>query len=85
MYDNPIMVVELCSFGCPLALELSGSDFSSCAVASSVASAGIISKADVTPGFRGPEHGHIITKCAGIKSHTYDDPWYINKCYNIYI
>jgi hypothetical protein len=36
------------------------------------------------PNFRGPKPGHeIITKCARIKSHTYDDSWYINECYII--
>jgi hypothetical protein len=27
----------------------------------------------------------IITKCARIKSHTYDDLWYINECHIINI
>jgi hypothetical protein len=34
-----------------------------------------------------PKPGHeIITKCARIKSHTYDDSWYRNECHiiNIY-
>jgi hypothetical protein len=34
------------------------------------------------PGFRGPKPGReIITKCAGTKSHTYDDSWYRNECH----
>jgi hypothetical protein len=34
------------------------------------------------PGFRGPKpEREIITKCAGIKSHTYDDSWY-RHCHN---
>jgi hypothetical protein len=34
----------------------------------------------------GPKPGHeIITKCARIKSHTYDDSWYRNKCHIINI
>jgi hypothetical protein len=38
------------------------------------------------PDFRGPKPGReIITKCARIKSCTYDDSWYINECHNINI
>jgi hypothetical protein len=38
------------------------------------------------PGFKGPKPGHeIITKCARIKSHTYDDSWYRNECHIINI
>jgi hypothetical protein len=36
------------------------------------------------PGFRDPGVD-IITKCAAIKSHTYDDLWYRNECHNINI
>jgi hypothetical protein len=33
-------------------------------------------------GFRGPKPGReIITKCAGTKSHTYDESWYRNECH----
>jgi hypothetical protein len=33
-------------------------------------------------GFRGLKPGReIITKCAGTKSHTYDDSWYRNECH----
>jgi hypothetical protein len=36
--------------------------------------------------FRGPKPGReIITKCARIKSHTYDDSWHRNKCHIINI
>jgi hypothetical protein len=28
---------------------------------------------------------NIITRCAGIKSHTYDESWYRNECYNFII
>jgi hypothetical protein len=32
--------------------------------------------------FRGPKPGReIITKCARINSHTYDDSWYRNECH----
>jgi hypothetical protein len=38
------------------------------------------------PDFRDPKPGReIITKCARIKSHTYDDLWYINECHIINI
>jgi hypothetical protein len=38
------------------------------------------------PGFRGSKPGHeIITRCAGTKSHTYDESWYINECHNFTI
>ena len=38
------------------------------------------------PDFRGPKPGHeIITNCAGTKSHTYDESWYRNECYNFTI
>jgi hypothetical protein len=33
------------------------------------------------PGFRDPGT-NIITRCAGTKSHTYDESWYNNECYN---
>jgi hypothetical protein len=35
------------------------------------------------PGFRGTKTRapNIITKCAGTKSHTYDDSWYKNECH----
>jgi hypothetical protein len=36
------------------------------------------------PGAPKPEC-EIITKCARIKSHTYDDSWYGNECHIIYI
>jgi hypothetical protein len=36
-------------------------------------------------GFRGPNPGANFTKCAGTKSHTYDDSWYRNKCHIINI
>jgi hypothetical protein len=33
-------------------------------------------------GFRGPKLGReIITRCAGAKSHTYDESWHRNKCH----
>jgi hypothetical protein len=33
-------------------------------------------------GFKSPKPGHeIITKCAGTKSHTYDESWYKNECH----
>jgi hypothetical protein len=38
----------------------------------------------VTPDFRDPG-ANTITRCAGTKSHTYDELWYINKCYNFTI
>jgi hypothetical protein len=28
---------------------------------------------------------NIISKCAGTKSHTYDDSWHRNECHNIHI
>jgi hypothetical protein len=32
--------------------------------------------------FGAPRPGReIITKCAGTKSHTYDDSWYRNECH----
>jgi hypothetical protein len=35
---------------------------------------------------KGPKPGYeIITKCAGIKSHTYDDSWYRSECHNFNI
>jgi hypothetical protein len=38
------------------------------------------------PDFRGPKPGReIITKCARIKSHTFDDSWYRNECHIINI
>jgi hypothetical protein len=39
--------------------------------------------ANVTPRFRGHQDpsANIITKCAGTKSHTYDDSWYRNECH----
>jgi hypothetical protein len=38
------------------------------------------------PDFRGPKpEREIITKCARIKSHTYDDSWYIYECHIINI
>jgi hypothetical protein len=36
------------------------------------------------PGFRDPG-ANIITRCAGTKSHTYDESWYRNECYNFTI
>jgi hypothetical protein len=36
------------------------------------------------PCFRDPD-ANIITRCAGTKSHTYDESWYRNKCYNFTI
>jgi hypothetical protein len=34
------------------------------------------------PGFRDPKpKREIITRCVGIKSHTYDEYWYINECH----
>jgi hypothetical protein len=33
------------------------------------------------PGFRDPGT-NIITRCAGTLSHTYDESWYKNECYN---
>jgi hypothetical protein len=33
------------------------------------------------PCFRGTKLGAIFTKCAGTKSHTYDDSWYRNECH----
>jgi hypothetical protein len=41
----------------------------------------------VTPGFQGHQNlsANIITKCARIKSYTYDDSWYRNECHNINI
>jgi hypothetical protein len=34
------------------------------------------------PGFGSPKLGReIITRCAGTKSHTYDESWYRNKCH----
>jgi hypothetical protein len=36
------------------------------------------------PGFREPG-ANIITMCAGTKSHTYDESWYRNECYNFTI
>jgi hypothetical protein len=36
------------------------------------------------PGFKGPKlEREISTKCARIKSHTYDDSWYINECHTL--
>jgi hypothetical protein len=37
-----------------------------------------LSATSVTPGFWGHQDpgANIITKCAGIKSHTYDASWY---------
>jgi hypothetical protein len=32
------------------------------------------------PGFRDPG-ANIITRCAGTKSHTYDESWYRNECH----
>jgi hypothetical protein len=38
------------------------------------------------PDFRGPKPGREIHQvCARIKSHTYDDSWYKNKCHIINI
>jgi hypothetical protein len=35
------------------------------------------------PGFRGPKPGrNIITRCAGTKSHTYDESWHRIECHN---
>jgi hypothetical protein len=43
-------------------------------------------KKRVTSGFLGVQNpGAKFTKCDGIKSHTYDDPWYRNKCHIINI
>jgi hypothetical protein len=36
------------------------------------------------PGFRDPGT-NIITRCAGTKSHTYDESWYRNECHNFTI
>jgi hypothetical protein len=36
------------------------------------------------PGFRDPG-ANIITRCAGTKSHTYDESWYRNEYYNFTI
>jgi hypothetical protein len=36
------------------------------------------------PGFRGLG-ANIITRCAGTKSHIYDESWYINECHNFII
>jgi hypothetical protein len=35
-------------------------------------------------GFRDPD-ANIITRCARTKSHTYDESWYRNECYNFTI
>jgi hypothetical protein len=47
----------------------------------------VASRANLShPDFRGPKPEHeIITKCAMIKSYTYDDSWYRNECHNINI
>jgi hypothetical protein len=38
------------------------------------------------PGFRAPRPGHeIITRCAGTKSHTYDESWHRIECHNFTI
>jgi hypothetical protein len=34
------------------------------------------------PGFRGPKpRREIIAKCAGTKSHTYDESWHMIECH----
>jgi transposase InsO family protein len=41
----------------------------------------------ITPGFRGHQDPgtNIITRCAGTKSHTYDESWYRNECHTFTI
>jgi hypothetical protein len=39
--------------------------------------------APVTPGFQGHQDpgANIITRCAGTKSHTYDESWHRIECH----
>jgi hypothetical protein len=41
----------------------------------------------VTPGFQGHQDpgANIITRCAGTKSHTYDESWHMIECHNFTI
>jgi hypothetical protein len=59
------------------------------ASANVISTGGLLKKIDsenlvYTGGFR-DSGANAITRCAGTKSHTYDESWYRNECYNFTI